>query len=273
MTFSTLILSALFLTSQLFPQDVKFFGSPAPGNLMVGKVDSISSVLFDGKKIPFDKNLFVFGFDRDDKGTHTVKVVLENGSSKTKKFTLKKGDFKIERINSKKKQFSSPPKKELARIERERNEMRKARRAIGNIDSAMFASGFIRPVKGGRVTGVFGSQRILNGKPKSPHDGFDIAAPKGTPVYAMADGIVILAGNNFYYNGNFILIDHGLNLSSIYLHLNKMFVKNGDRVKKGEKIGEIGTTGRSTGPHLHWSVRWMKKRINPVSVLELGKLN
>ncbi|NOX17245.1 MAG: M23 family metallopeptidase [Chlorobi bacterium] len=238
---------------------------------MVGKTANISSVLLDGKNIPFDDGIFVFGFDRDDKGTHTIKIIFKNGAGKTKKFKLEKGNFKIEKINSAKKQFSSPPANELARIEHERKEMKNARRRVGKINSALFESGFERPVKGGKVTGVFGSQRILNGKPKSPHDGFDIAAPKGTPVYAMADGVVILAGKNFYYNGNFILIDHGLSLSSIYLHLNKMFVKNGDRVKKGEKIGEIGTTGRSTGPHLHWSVRWMKKRINPESVLKIGQ--
>jgi len=237
---------------------------------MIGQANDISSVLFDGKKIPFDKEIFVFGFDRDDIGRHAVKVIFNDGSVQTKTFELRKRDFKIEKITSKKKQFSSPPKSELARIERERNKMKKARRSVGKIDSALFATGFTRPVKGGKVTGVFGSQRILNGKPKSPHDGFDIAAPKGTPVYAMADGVVIIAGNNFYYNGNFILIDHGLNLSSIYLHLNKMFVKEGDRVRKGEKIGEIGTTGRSTGPHLHWSVRWGKKRIDPESVLKIG---
>ena len=273
MIFLTIIFSTLFLSTQLFPQSVSFFGTPAPGDLMIGETENISSVFFDGKKIQSDKDIFVFGFDRDDKGTHTIKVLFNDGTNETKSFKLKKGNFKIERINSKKKQFSSPPESELTRIERERKEMKKARRSVGKIDSAMFISGFKRPVTGGRVTGVFGSQRILNGKPKSPHDGFDIAAPKGTPVYAMADGIVIIAGNNFYYNGNFILIDHGLNLSSIYLHLNKMFVKKGDHVKKGEKIGEIGTTGRSTGPHLHWSVRWKNKRINPESVLKLGEFN
>ena len=124
-------------------------------------------------------------------------------------------------------------------------------------------------MKGGRVSSVFGSARILNGIPKNAHNGYDIAAPIGTSVYAMTDGIVRLAADNFYYPGNYILLDHGQGLNSQYLHLSKMIVKKGDRVKKGQKIGEIGTTGRSTGPHLHWGVQWYLRRIDPARLLEL----
>jgi len=102
------------------------------------------------------------------------------------------------------------------------------------------------------------------------HNGLDIAAPRGTPVYAMTDGIVRFVADNFYYSGNFILIDHGQGLNSSYLHLSRTFVKEGEFVKKGEKVGEIGTTGRSTGPHLHWSVQWFGKRIDPAILLKIN---
>ena len=109
----------------------------------------------------------------------------------------------------------------------------------------------------------------MNGVPENIHNGLDIAKKKGSPVYASSDGIVRIAGNNFYYNGTFVLIDHGQGLTTVYLHFSKLLVKTGDRVKKGEIIGEIGTTGRSTGPHLHWGVQWYNKRIDPESLLNL----
>lgn len=147
--------------------------------------------------------------------------------------------------------------------------MQNARKEIGKIEDSYYNAGFMKPIKGGRQTSVFGSQRILNGVPKNFHNGLDYAAPVGTDVLAMSDGKIILAGDDFFYNGNFILIDHGQGLNSIYLHLSKKDVKKGDTVKMGQKIGEVGTTGRSTGPHLHWGVQWYKKRIDPEQVLKI----
>ena len=167
-----------------------------------------------------------------------------------------------------KKELVTAPKSQNERIVKERKIIKEARGKIGEVKEALFAEGIIRPVKGGRLSSVFGSQRVLNGTPKNPHNGLDIAAPRGTPVYAMTDGVVLLAADNFYYSGNFILLDHGFGLNSSYLHLSKKFVKAGDYVKKGQKIGEIGTTGRSTGPHLHWSVQWYGKRVDPAGLLK-----
>ncbi len=157
------------------------------------------------------------------------------------------------------------------RIKREREITKSAKEKIGNISNALFSKGFIKPINGGRISSVFGSQRILNGVPKSPHNGIDIAVPRGTPVEAMSEGKVLLSADNFYYAGNFIIIDHGLGLNSMYLHLSESFVKEGQMVKKGEVIGKVGTTGRSTGPHLHWSVQWFEKRIDPNSVFDFNK--
>ena len=161
--------------------------------------------------------------------------------------------------------YVSPPKSELERIKLERKSTQKAKQSIGEVKEALFKNGFQKPIKKGRITGIFGSQRILNGVPKNPHNGIDIAVPKGTPVKAIADGKVIFSADNFYYAGNFIIIDHGLGLNSMYLHLDESLVKEGQFVKKGEQIGKVGTTGRSTGPHLHWAVQWFDKRVDPNS--------
>ncbi len=261
----------LLLVVSISSQELHVYGSAKPGNAMIGKGTDIQQVIFNDKIIQVDKSgTFIFGFDRDAKGTYVLKVKYNSGKSEIKRFTLPEREYDIQRITSKKKQFSAPPKEELSRIEKERERMKEARAEIGKVDSAYFANGFTRPIEGGRVVGVFGSQRILNGVPKNIHNGIDIAVPAGTPVHAMADGIVRIAGDNFYYNGTFVLLDHGQGLSSVYLHFSKCFVKTGDYVKKGQIIGEVGTTGRSTGPHLHWGVNWNKDKIDPNSLLSIN---
>lgn len=259
------------LAIQLHSQDLKIYGTAQPGSAMIGKGDGIEQVIFNKDKIQVDENgVFIFGFDRDAKGTHVLKIKYKDGKSEIRRFDLPEREYKIQRITSDKKQFSAPPKEELPRIEREREMMREARAKVGKIDTAYYKSGFTRPINGGRIVGVYGSQRILNGVPKNIHNGIDVAAPSGTNVYAMADGIVIIAGDNFYYNGTFVLIDHGQGLSSVYLHFSKSVVETGDFVENGQKIGEVGTTGRSTGPHLHWGMKWHNKKIDPNSLLGIG---
>ncbi|MFC2135227.1 M23 family metallopeptidase [Bacteroidota bacterium] len=251
-------------------QNLKLAGIPKPGTVMIGNAKNLSKITLNDRELQFDKNgTFTFGFDRDAEGIYTLMIEYINGDIETKMLKLEMREYKIQRINNLASKYVSPPKSELPRIERESEMMRQARSEIGKIDSALFISGFTIPVKGGRVTGVFGSQRILNGVPKSPHNGYDIAAPMGTPIFAMADGIVRIAGDDFYYNGNFVLLDHGQGLSSVYIHMSKKVVKDGQFVKGGEKIGEIGSTGRATGDHLHWGVQWFDERIDPISLLEL----
>lgn len=169
-----------------------------------------------------------------------------------------------------KSKYVSPPKEELDKIERESELIKNARSEIGRDNKAHYASGFVKPIRSSRQTGVFGSQRILNGIPKNFHNGLDFGAPTGSPVYAMTDGIVAIAEENFYYNGNFVLLDHGQGLNSFYLHLSKLDVSNGDYVTKGQKIGEVGSTGRSTGPHLHWGVQWYYDKIDPQIILDIA---
>ena len=126
-----------------------------------------------------------------------------------------------------------------------------------------FQSGFIWPVKG-RLSGVYGSQRILNGKPRRPHLGVDIVIPTGTPIVATADGIIRIAHSGMFFTGKTVAIDHGHGLVSIYAHMSEVSVENGQRVRKGAPIGKVGATGRVTGAHLHWGMSLFKTRLDPL---------
>jgi murein DD-endopeptidase MepM/ murein hydrolase activator NlpD len=264
-----LLLILIAFSIKLFSQSVELYGKAIPGSIIIGKGEEIKSVRLDSIDIPFaQEGYFIFGFDRDAKGIHYLTIQL---SDKTiiKKFELPKRKYKIQRINRLKKKYVTLPKSDLERVKKERAISKQAREKIGEINEAFYKVGFMRPIKGGRISSVFGSQRILNGRPKNAHNGTDIAAPKGTPVKAMTDGIVRLSADNFYYAGNYILLDHGQGLNSFYLHLSKSFVTEGQYVKKGEVIGKVGTTGRSTGPHLHWGVQWFDKRVDPLLLLKI----
>ena len=161
--------------------------------------------------------------------------------------------WQIQRVDGLPKHYVKPPPEALKRIKDDTEVVRVARRSQSHKVPLFLESGFIRPVRG-HITGVFGSQRILNGQPKSPHWGVDIAAPMGEPVYSPADGIVSLVSKNMYLMGNTLMIDHGLGVQSIFIHLDSINVKKGDYINQGSVIAHVGMTGRATGPHLHWGV-------------------
>lgn len=259
--------------SLLISQSVEFYGEAKPGSLLFGKAENLKKITLDKNEVKFDPNgFFVIGFDRDDTNSHVL-VIEMNGVTSVRKIDLPKREYKIQRINRMQQKYVSPPKEADERIKREREITKNAKAQIGLENNALFANGFTIPINGGRISSVFGSQRILNGVRKSPHNGIDIAVPTGTPVKAMSEGKVLLSADNFYYAGNFIIIDHGLGLNSMYLHLSESLVKEGQFVKRGEVIGKVGTTGRSTGPHLHWSVQWFNKRIDPNSIFNFVNQN
>lgn len=250
-------------------QSVEFRGKTVQAGFLIGKAENPKIILLNNDTLQSDADgNFFIGFDRDDTSSYTLIIKMDGGKAYIKKFNVRERKFKISRINNMNENYITPPQETINRIAEERKIMAAAREKIGEDESAYFSAGFIRPVKGGRRTGVFGSQRILNGIPKNIHGGLDIAAPEGTPIYAMTDGMVILTGN-FYYNGNFVLLDHGQGLTSIYIHMSRILVNEGTFVKKGDIIGEIGTTGRSTGPHLHWGINWYNKRIDPQLILDI----
>jgi murein DD-endopeptidase MepM/ murein hydrolase activator NlpD len=236
-------------------------GGPIQGGLIYGRTDPGAKVVFDGRQVRVSpKGHFLIGFTRDAAPASTLKVTFPDGSTETKTFHVKKRNYKIQRIDGLPPKMVTPPKEVLDRIRRE-NRMIKEVRAIDSAEP-FFLKGWIWPATG-RISGVYGSQRVLNGKPRRPHFGVDVAAPTGTPVVAPSDGIVTLVEKDLYYTGGTIIIDHGHGLSSAFLHMHDVTVKKGQRVKQGEKIGTIGKTGRATGPHLDWRINLFDARLDP----------
>lgn len=267
-----LIIFFLFSLS-IHSQEIKFYGEAKAGSIVIGKGKNISSAFLNDKSLPVDNNgIFIFGFDRNANGKFILTLRLKNKKVLKYEYSIVKREYEEQSLTLQRK-FITPPRKELKKIESEKNIIGKARSKIGKLKTALFSSGFVNPVDSVRITGNFGVQRILNGKRANIHNGVDFAGREGDPVYAITDGIVRLAEENFYYNGNFILIDHGQGLSSMYLHLSRIFVKNNQKVKKGELIGLMGSTGRSTAPHLHLEIKWFNKRIDPVSVLTIQQID
>ena len=230
------------------------------GGLVKGKTDNDKSVKFKKRllrKTP--KGLFVIGFGRDHPQTANLSLKI-NQKWITKNINIKKRVYKTQIINGLEKKMVTPPKSFYDRIIRENKVIKEIRNLDSDVDFIFQKLNW--PAKG-IISGVFGSQRILNGKPKRPHYGIDIAAKKGTSVIAPIEAIVRMAEKDLYYTGGTIMLDHGHGVTSVYSHLSLINVNVGDKVKKGQKIGEIGSTGRSTGPHLDWRINWFLERLDP----------
>jgi hypothetical protein len=239
--------------------DAFFFPSDAAqGSLVIGRIPGATQVFVDGKPVRISGGAFCFGFGRDAEKPAEVRVRLEGGSELVLSVTPKKRNFVIQRIDGLPEQYVSPPPEILERIKRDAYAVGEAR--AHDTDEMWFADKFIWPADG-PISSIYGSQRILNGQPREPHYGVDIAAPEGTPIVAPVDGIVSLA-EELYLSGNTMLIDHGHGVSTSYLHMSRMDVKVGDRLKQGDKIGLVGKTGRVTGPHLCWRLNWFQMRLD-----------
>jgi murein DD-endopeptidase MepM/ murein hydrolase activator NlpD len=264
-----IFLNILFFFTTLFAQELKFYGEAKPGGIIIGVGKNIVSAFLNNTKLQIDKSgAFVFGFDRNAKGKAKLKLRFKNKKTETYEYILEPREYEEQNLTLAKK-YVTPPRRESKRIKREAQLMKAARAKVGKLKDALYISGFTYPVDSVNIKGVFGSQRILNNIPKNIHNGVDFSADEGDSVYSISNGIVRLAGENFFYNGNFILIDHGQGLSSVYLHMSKLLVKNGQEIQKGGLIGLAGSTGRSTAPHLHLGVQWYKKRIDPMSLFEM----
>lgn len=226
-------------------------GYATEGGLMFGQTDPDAKVVLDGKSVRVSKSgAFLIGFGRDAVGTKKLQI-SHAGETRIETINVENRDFKIERIDGLPKKKVTPDPKSLARIRKEKAEISAARKTTDA--TPHYLSGFSWPATG-RLSGVYGSQRILNGQPRRPHYGTDIAAPEGTPVGAVTAGRVAFVHDGMFFNGKTVLIDHGLGLRSVYIHLSKTNVKAGQMVKIGEQIGAIGKTGRATGPHLHFGL-------------------
>ncbi|MCB2112443.1 MAG: M23 family metallopeptidase [Parvularculaceae bacterium] len=240
-------------------------GDLVQGGLVFATTLPGARVSLDGEPVMVsDEGRFILGFGRDH-GKSALLVVTHADSSVVRRaLDIADREFPVDRIDgldqSKVSGFTEAQLKKIG----EDNAKKDAARKVSD-PAPFWAGGFSWPVTG-RISGVFGSQRILNGEAKRPHSGVDVAAPAGAPVKAPADGIVRLAESNMYFEGGLVFIDHGQRLESAFLHLSRIDVKAGERVKAGQVIGAVGATGRATGPHMHWSLKWMGTLVDPALV-------
>lgn len=216
--------------------------------------DSLIKVAPDGK--------FVFGIGRDAALNHRLNVKYA-GQTKTFPLSFTGREYDIQRITGVEQKYVEPPKEVTERIARDNRRVREVRTTLSD-KTAIFAEP-LRPAAG-RISGVYGSQRIFNGQPRNPHFGLDIAAPVGAPVLAPWEGKVLLA-EDLYFSGLTLIIDHGFGVTSTFMHLNRFAVEVGDTVSQGQQIADVGATGRVTGPHLDWRINWQQERLDPQLLL------
>ena len=247
---------------------VELCGKVKQGEFVIGKISPDSIVILNEEElIKSDDGFFLMAFGRSEISNQSLKIYDKLGDEQSYSFAVAPTQWDIQNIKGVPPRKVSPSDSDLEAIELERKVVRASLKNVYNQTS--WKSGFIRPIEG-RISGHFGGQRIMNGTPKNPHQGMDIAAKEGTPVKATADGEIVLAYPELFYSGNTIIIDHGFGLQTIYAHLKDMKVKRGDKIKQGDIIGSVGKTGRATGPHLHWGASLRNIRFNPQSLLDMN---
>lgn len=244
---------------------VIFKGKLTQGGLIFAKAPPGIRAALDGRQLRVTPDgRFVFGFGRDHAKQASLTLVDADGTRETRGLVVAPRKFDIQKITGLPPRMVEPDPKDLERIKADSEAIARSRAR----DSAEpgWSMDWIWPVTG-RISGVFGSQRILNGQPRRPHFGVDVAMPTGTPIVSPADGVVSLANPDMYFTGGTIILDHGHGVGSLYAHLSSLEVRDEQRVKKGEMIGRIGATGRVTGPHLHWGMTWYTTNVDPALVV------
>ncbi|MDQ1080072.1 M23 family metallopeptidase [Pseudoroseomonas cervicalis] len=237
---------------------------PAQGGLVLGRTAPGARVTLDGRAVSVAPDgRFAIGFGREAGPGATLSATAPDGRRESRALSVTKREWDIQRINGLPPAMVSPDQRQLARIQAERARIAEIRKL--DSDLTYFAEGFDWPARG-RISGVFGSQRILNGEARAPHLGLDIAAPTGTPCHAMGGGRVVLA-DDLYFTGNTVLLDHGHGVVSLYAHLSAIDVRPGEMLAKGQRLGAIGATGRVTGPHLHLGLNWLATALDPQPLL------
>lgn len=238
---------------------------PVQGGIARGTAPAgVATLTFGTVTVPVATDgRFLIAFDRDAPPSADLVATLHDGRTVRQSVTIAPRAWRIERLDTLPRiaqpsaEFARRRAPELARIG--------AARAVDR-PSDGWRQRFVWPATG-RISGLFGSQRIYKGEPGAYHSGVDVARPTGTPIVAPADGVVALAADlPFTLEGNLLMLDHGMRLGSAFLHLSRIDVKPGDRVRQGQVIGAIGATGRATGPHLHWGMTWRGSRIDPLLV-------
>lgn len=262
-----LVLAWLILALAAMPSragTLELQGTIEQGGLVHGKTDPGAKVTLDGRVIRVAPDGdFIFGFGRDAPAHAALDVTFADGTEAHRTLDIVARHYDIQRINGLPEHQVSPDPAQMARIKREAVIIGKARIIDSNLLS--FEAPLLWPATG-PISGVYGSQRILNGEPRAPHAGVDIAAPRGSPVRASAAGTVTLAEKDLFFTGGTVIIDHGYGVATTYQHMDSIAVKVGQHVEAGEHIGTVGATGRVTGPHLHWSLTWYEVRLDPMLV-------
>lgn len=244
---------------------VALHGRLEQGGIVYGVVAPGTAVTLDGRDVSVsDMGRFIFGLDRDAKAAASLVMRYSDGSETTQVVSVARRDWLIERVDGLPQNTVTPNPETVKRIRNEGGMIVAARNRTE--PTPFFETGFLQPAEG-RISGVFGSQRILNGQPRSPHSGLDIAAPTGTQVLATADGIVSLVHDGMVLTGKTVMIDHGFGLDSVYIHMSEITVEQGQRVRQGDQIGAIGMTGRTNGPHLHFGISWYGAKLDPQTVM------
>ena len=257
----------LFLLQLQILSAVEFKGKFEQGSFILGKTEPGSKVFIDKRKIRVSKQgFFAFGLDRDRKNDVTIRIHKDSKLKTIYKKVLKR-EYKIQRIDGLPPKQVTPPPEVYERIKKDNKLIGQAR----SLDTpyVFFKDKFIYPIEKYIITGVYGSQRILNGKPRRPHYGIDFHAPEGTPVKAMMDGEVTLSENDMYFTGGTLIFDHGHGISTLFMHMKDINVKVGQKVKKGEIVGTLGQSGRATGPHLDIRLNWFDVKLDPATILNL----
>lgn len=259
-----LIIGSLLFTLILPLHALELDGERQQGALLKGKVEPGAKVRLNDEAVEVtESGRFVIGFGRDADGSHQLTVIGPGGEKKTRTLSIKSRDYEVQRIDGVPDRTVNPDEKSLQRIRAEARRVARAREKRSRRQA--FLEAFIWPVEG-PITGVYGSQRFYNGEPRQPHYGIDIAAEAGRKVRAPASGEVTLAEPDLYFSGGTLIIDHGHGVSSTMLHLRKLDVSAGDEVDKGERVGEVGATGRATGAHLDWRMNWRDERVDPTTI-------
>ena len=252
----------LLITTSSFA--TTFEGKFIQGSFILGKTEPGSEVFIDKKKVKVTPDgYFAFGLGRDRK--NDVVITIDKKKIVKKVFKRK---YNIQRIDGLEEKKVTPPEEVYERIKRENKWIGEARAIESNL--TFFTKKFIIPVENAIISGVYGSQRILNGKPKWPHYGLDFAADEGTKIKAMLDGTVTLAEPDLFYTGGTLIFDHGHGISTLYMHMEKILVKKDQKVKQGDIIGTVGSTGRATGAHLDVRLNWFQTRLDPATVLDIN---
>ena len=238
-------------------------GNAIQGGMLRGHTLPSATVTFADITVPvLPDGAFLLGLGRDMPRSNELTITTDETC--VQQVAVAAREYRLQEITGVPQQTVTPSEEHLERIRAERAKVRTAKAQRLALDDGFRAvrDGFAWPVTG-RISGVYGSQRIYNGTPGTPHYGVDVARPTGTPVTAPAAGRVTLAEPDLFYSGGTVILDHGYGLSSSFLHLSEVSVSVGDQLAPGDLIGAIGATGRATGPHLDWRMSWFNQRIDP----------